>query len=1133
MCEESFRHIGARHCLKSETCNSQPITHNSQPITHNSQPITPNPTTDTAQAYHDYQKAKTFANNSQYDSAAIYYQKASVLYERAAAWKSYVRSCNRRGINLRKKGSYQEAETCFQTALEVAQEHLSEEHHQVAISYNNLGTIYQHTGDYDQALDYYKKALDIKLHTFSDTNVFVANSYHNIGAVYDTKGNYDQALDYYEKALQIRLEILGESHPGTAVSFLNIGIVYQNKGDYNQALDYYSKASTIQLKALGKTHPHLATSYLNMGIAYNSKGDYDKSLDYHKKAQDILLEILGEKHTYIANNYLNIGLIYDRKGNYNQSLHYHKKALDLQLQLFGEMHPDVASSYHNIGIAYDNMGNYYQALGYIKKALEIHTAVLGPEHRYVASGYHSMGSIYRKEKKYDRALDYYKKSLDIQLKTVGDKHPILATNYINIGMVYKAKKDYDRTLYHYTKALNLQYKTLQKNHPDIALSYQRLGVLYYDQRDFKKALHYYQKSITTLVSDFRNTSIEQNPALANMSNETNLLDALKGKARMLHQLYVNQSQDVKDLRLSVATYRLAIQLINKIKSGYKASQSKLFFAEKTHNIYKAAIHAAMHLYRATQEDTVLQLAFTFAEESRAGLLREILGETQAKAFAGIPDSLLEQERTLKIDLNYYEAAIQEQKDSALLREFENRFFALKNQYETLVERFEKDYPKYYELKYDLHVRSVKEVQESLVDAHTALIEYTFTDTTLFAFCITKEHVQAFRLPVDPVLSEQIEQFRTALYKTDPLHQHGYSYQLYAQSAYPLYRKLIAPVLEGMPKEPIKRLILVPDGPLQALPFEGFLTAAPDTQYRDFRLLAYLFRDYSLSYAYSATVLMNENRQRKQGNGQCLAFAPAYESSDEEKLPQFAGGLLNQQTSLRSLRDASLGELPGAFHEVRALARLFDGAVFMGEEATERHFKETVGSYSMIHLALHGKADSGNPMNSRLFFTASTDSLEDNVLHAYEVYNLQLRAALAVLSGCETGVGQYRRGEGLMSLARAFSYAGCPSVLMSLWKVDDRSTSELMKHFYEGLADGLPKDEALRLARLNFLDREANEEAHPFFWAAFITVGDSSPVLLEDSFSLWQWLVVAVLLLLSCGFLYRFIRWKIAGKKSNA
>jgi CHAT domain-containing protein len=149
----------------------------------------------------------------------------------------------------------------------------------------------------------------------------------------------------------------------------------------------------------------------------------------------------------------------------------------------------------------------------------------------------------------------------------------------------------------------------------------------------------------------------------------------------------------------------------------------------------------------------------------------------------------------------------------------------------------------------------------------------------------------------------------------------------------------------------------------------------------------------------------------------------------------------------------------------------------------------------------------NPLYSLLAFTTAesndpADTIEDNRLYAYEIYNLPLNAEMAVLSSCSSGYGKMHRGEGMMSLARGFYYAGCPSIVMTLWQVSDKSSSELMTDFYKYLKKGKSKQEAMRLAKIDYLDASDDLTSNPYFWSGFVVLGDSSPIYRRSGMVYW-------------------------------
>ena len=513
-----------------------------------------------------------------------------------------------------------------------------------------------------------------------------------------------------------------------------------------------------------------------------------------------------------------------------------------------------------------------------------------------------------------------------------------------------------------------------------------------------------------------------------------------------------------------------------------------------------AIRTGWQLYQSTKEDSLLHQLFQFAEKSKAGIIREALGEMQAKQNAGIPDSLLSLEKNFRVDLAYYDAKIQQfrlqqkEYDSTKVKVFENKFFALNRQYEALIEGFEKNFPKYYQLKYDSRVATVNSIQQALPDQKSILLEYFEGDDSIYIFKITKENIAINAIPKPVDFQQWINDLQKGIgdfsFLQDSVIE---SYNLYTRSAYKLYELLLKEVLPTNNSEPTQ-LIIVPDGRLGYIPFETLLyDKVPENlvvNKINYQSLPYLLNRYRINYSYSGSLLLeNMHKRSSKADKECLAFAPIYNQGEST---------IAMRGSLLSLRDTTMTALPGARQEVQALSRFVDGDFRFGSEADERLFKQEASQFQILHLAMHGLTDNQNPSNSRLIFNTVRDSVEDNALYAYELYNMNLNADLVVLSACQTGSGQYAQGEGVMSLARAFMYAGSPSVIQTLWNTEDRASARLMTYFYETLVRGLDKTSALREAKLKYLASANGFEGHPFYWAGFTLYGDVEPISFGNS-----------------------------------
>lgn len=323
----------------------------------------------------------------------------------------------------------------------------------------------EYLADYDNALEYLNKALEIRLSSSGETHPDVALSYNNISSVYRNLGDFENAMEYGNKALEIRLSVFGRNHHDVALSYNNIGTLYADLGDYGKASEYFNKALEIWLSVLGDNNLEIATCYNNIGMVYSKQDDSEKALECYNKALEMRLSIFGENHPDVALIYNNIGFVNWKQGNYEKALEYYNKALGIRLSVLGENHPDVAISYNNIGTVYGKQGDYEMALKYHIKALEISLSILGDSHRDVATNYNNIGVLYYRQGTYEKALEFLNKSLQIKLSVFGETHPEVASCYNNIGATYFKLGENEKALKCFNNALETYLSLFGENHP--------------------------------------------------------------------------------------------------------------------------------------------------------------------------------------------------------------------------------------------------------------------------------------------------------------------------------------------------------------------------------------------------------------------------------------------------------------------------------------------------------------------------------------------------------------------------------------------------------------------------------------------------------------------------------------------
>jgi CHAT domain-containing protein len=312
----------------------------------------------------------------------------------------------------------------------------------------------------------------------------------------------------------------------------------------------------------------------------------------------------------------------------------------------------------------------------------------------------------------------------------------------------------------------------------------------------------------------------------------------------------------------------------------------------------------------------------------------------------------------------------------------------------------------------------------------------------------------------------------------------------------LYQELIGPIKDKFGS--IKRLIIIPDGNLNYLPFEALVGQGRIDHPK------YLIKDFRISYAPSATALasLQDRKNLASLRKDLLAFAdPDYDFASISRKETDPDDIL-REFYLEQGFDFS--PLKYSAEEVRQISKLIKKKardIYTEKSAREEKIKSlALKDYKIIHFATHGFIDERVPLRSSLLLTLDQDPTEDGFFQAREIYNTDLDAKLVVLSACQTGRGKLERGEGVMGLSRAFLYAGAESVVASLWSINDKATSVFMKYFYKGLCQGLTKEEALQKAKLDMIE---SEYRHPFFWAPFVLNGDAHGAIKIEEPSFWE------------------------------
>ncbi|WP_158597745.1 tetratricopeptide repeat protein [Aquimarina sp. AD10] len=1133
---------------------------------------------DTSTASQYFTKGKELLNKRKTDSSLTYFEKALLIYETIGDQKKIIDCYDKISQNQQNNFDYDSALVTAKKGLMLRQELFEKEHPQIALSHTQIGHIHKDKDQYQKAMDFYQKALKIQTKAFGNKDHRTADSYHHIGTIHHVLAQYDRALIYYQKSLEIRTKHFGKQHEKIAESYIDIGITHYHLGKDRQALAYYNKALKIreskfgkhspevafcynhigdilipldkfddaleyQKKALsimintfGSDHPNTALCYYSIGFIHRRKGQHDVALGYYKKVLIILIQKIGNKNSIVGNTYNEIGTIKGEKNLHDQALLYFKKTYEIHTKIYPKKHSYIGTSFSSIGITYQYKGEHNKAITYFKKAIINFTNSLGKNHTVIARMYNNIANNYKAKEEYDLALIYYKKALKIRISLKGEDHSDTSYTYKDIGDIFRIQKEYDIALKYYEKTLQIHENLFGKTNYYISDINNAIANIYSDKKEYQKALEYLQKSIKVrLLTDGKHhprtaksynqlaevyaklnehkkailyydlaVTANKNPSLSrglefksyHYLDLITLLQTLQGKAKTLQDFYI-EDKNLFHLTKSINTYKKADILIDNIRQTLKQHEDKITFAKQAKTLYTDAILTQLFLYQINKKKQSLEHAFYYTERSRANILKGLLSESNARNFNGVSTAILDLEQDLKTKIAFYTSKITNEKSSKTIDtnkivSYENELFDLAVREDSLLKIIEKKHPKYHQLKHQTQPITVIDIQKKL-DNNTTILEFFLTDTTCYAFLISKNNLSVKELPIQE-LESQIEKFRNAIITKNT---NGFK-----KNAFSLYNSLLNPIKDQIKGE---QLIIIPDGPLWHLNFELLLTHTSVTN--NPKNLPYLLKDYVVSYANSANLLLNAQHSSNETNKrqECLAFS----FSDTTSLKT------TEKISMTRLRSISY-DLPGTREEIKAISDIIDGQYYFGSQAVERNFKKNANQYNILHLALHGDVDNDNPENSKLYFTKTKDSLEDNLLYSHELFALNIPADLTVLSACNTGTGKIAKGEGIMSLGNAFQYAGSKSLLLSSWEISDQTTPELMRFFYSNLKKGMNKPKALQQAKLQYLNTANINRVDPFYWGAFYLVGDIDPIQFNDN-HLRYWIIglviIGILLLL--------------------
>lgn len=914
-------------------------------------------------------------------------------------------------------------------SISIYKEHLGMQCKEVGEAFHYLAILYAGKGKPQLSIEYDLKSLEITKSTIGYNSAQVSNILLNLGQWYRSSDD-ETALKYSEECLALRKQLYGEIHPEVAGAYGNIALIYWDRRDYNKAIEYNLKSLSILEQMPEKDSLAISSAYTGLANIYGLLGQYDQVNQLYEKALAIRLKKLGFKNTLVARTYSNLGHFYFEQNRYSDALAYHANALAIRRELMPSDHEDIATSYNNLGLVLD-------AVGLI-----------------------------------DSAVWCFQQAITIREKKLPANHPRIGGAYFNLAESFFHKGDLEQAILFYRKAFDNGILNLNTIGPDFITRLQAfLHALELDNRP---------EAIKEL---FTNLEIENSRALQPAS--------LQGRIRLLQiqgkyfaSIYGPSGFSAEK---TLEPFEEMDRLLSSDQYLSWPPDLREYFLSDLAQGYFTGARACLKVAQNPIDSNYLERAFRYSEKAKSFLLYSKLRDEAAKLTAGIPAYLLARERELYAQIGHFEDKINQEKNKgaldsdSLIVSWSGKLFDLKVALEDFKKDMEGRYPKYYRLKYDLNAVDIPNIQNHLLKPDQALVEYFSGDSLILVFVIRQQSLEVIPIPKDFPLDDWVKQLQNSISEYPSLSvqsdlERKQAITRYIETSFNLYDKLVKPFAGILPSS----LIIVPDGILSYLPFEALLVKLPADRYY-FQGFDFLGKKHRISYCYSATLLreMRNNPRPNLPAVDFIGFAPYY-TGDTSLLANLYG----DDHSVRK----DLAPLPNSGKELYEIQKIMGGIAYYGKDATELRFLHEADRARIIHLATHARADNRVGDYAWLAFTEIKDSIENELVFVRDLYNLSLNADLVVLSACETGLGEWKQGEGIISLARAFTYAGAKSILTTLWNVNDAQSSQLMILFYSHLKRGLSPENALWKAKMEYLATNDGDKSHPCYWAAFIGIG---------------------------------------------
>ena len=843
------------------------------------------------------------------------------------------------------------------------------------------------------------------------------------------------AKDAYEYAKQAYPD--DPAVPNNTLYTISALYYYASKQD--SALLYARMNADNNLEIYGPTSAQLGSTWNLFGAIYLQMKDYERALESFKKAETIY-RLEYERTGQYGNLVLilgNIGLIYFENKEFELAREYCERASSFEEQLYGPESEALVLNISRLAQIYSALGDHNKAIKFAKRALDIQKRQPESSITSIAQFTNILGVVNNHAGNYSVAIDVLNEAIELYSQSEEDLNTTSISPMLELGQVYLNQQNYVEA----EKTFHLAKEAYHKLEADTRLSVSScfLGLSKANQEsDVNQSMEYIDSALWTLTNNYDESF---SSGVQDVNWHPGFADLIIQKLSLLESIDEQRDEQIIEI---VKSYDGRLENL----LGLIRSDSRLIdLQNKNTQIYNYAIEALIN--KGNFAD-----AFRYSERIRAIILRFAVNRTAGPQFADVPLEIIRKDKELRAAARG-ELSARFTKQVADNPDFGDQVSSALESYRAFKSQLQIDFPKYYNTRYGLPEIDLISLQSVIPHDHT-LLSYRYLGSKLVVFIVEKDnfHCHEYESHVDSLITMNYEWVR------DLKDVSGISRTL--------YKRLWEPIHSRIGHE---NVVIVGDGLLHYLCFDQLQNDRGE----------FLIQEKNISYGIASDMIFSLPNRHRSSN-YITAFAPGFEDDDT---------IIDR--NMMSLEDelSTLAPLPKTMQLASKLSAQKENKIFLGRDATENHFYKTNLDSDIAVFATHALLDDRQPMQSKLILVPNDDSLssQDGLLHTHEIYAKEMSASLAILTACNTGVGKISHGEGMLSLAHAFAYAGCPTVVSTKWTVDEKASVQITEKFLQNLSKGMSKSESLREAKISFFNDSPEELQHPFYWSGIILTGD--------------------------------------------